>query len=38
MLAAVESVDVVVFVDPDRRDIGVELHAGRQFGPVVCTS
>ena len=35
MLAAVEGIDVVVFVDPDRRDIGVEFHAGRQFGPAI---
>ena len=35
VLAAVEGIDIVVFIDPDRRDIGVELHAGRQFGPAV---
>ena len=38
VLAAVEGVDVVVLVDADRRDIGVELHAGRQFRPIVPTS
>jgi hypothetical protein len=35
MLTAIEGVDVVVLVDADRRDIGIELHAGRQFRPVV---
>jgi hypothetical protein len=33
--AAIEGVDIVVFVDADRRDIGVELVARRQFGPAL---
>src|SRR5215472_9126840 len=33
--AAVEGVDVVVLVDPDRCDIGIEGPTFRQFGPVV---
>jgi hypothetical protein len=35
MLAAVEGIDVVVLVDPDGGDIGVEFHAWRQFRPVI---
>jgi hypothetical protein len=35
VLAAVEGVDVVVLVDSDRRDVGVELHARRQLRPAV---
>jgi hypothetical protein len=35
VFAAIEAVDIVVFVDPDRRDIGIEGPAIRQFGPVV---
>jgi len=35
MLAAIEGVDIVVPVDADRGDIGVELHAGRELCPVV---
>jgi hypothetical protein len=35
VLAAVEGVDVVVLVDADRGDIGVELHPRRQFRPAV---
>ena len=35
MLAAIEGIDIVVRVDADRRDIGVEFHAGRKFRPIV---
>src|SRR6516165_5167017 len=35
MLAAIEGVDIVMAVDADRRDIGVELHARRKLGPIV---
>jgi hypothetical protein len=35
MFAAVEGIDVVVLVDADRGDVGVEFHAGRQLRPVV---
>ena len=35
MLAAVEGIDIVVLVDADRRDIGVEFVAGRQFRPAL---
>jgi hypothetical protein len=35
MLAAIEGVDIVVLVDADGRDIGVELHAGREFCPTL---
>jgi len=35
VLAAVERIDIVILVDANRRDIGIELVAGRQFRPVV---
>ena len=35
VLAAVKGVDVVVLVDPDRCDIGIEGPTFGQFGPVV---
>ena len=35
VLAAVEGIDVVVLVDADRRNIGVELHAGGELCPIV---
>ena len=35
VLAAVEDVDVVLLVDPDRGDVGVELPPRRQLRPVV---
>src|SRR6516165_9342173 len=35
MLAAIKGIDIVVLIDADRRDIGVELHAGRELRPVV---
>src|SRR5260370_13364160 len=35
VLAAVEGVNVVVLVDADRGDVGVELHARRQLSPIV---
>src|SRR6516165_4417319 len=35
MPAAIKGINIVVPVDADRRDIGVELHAGRELRPVV---
>ena len=35
VLAAIKGIDIVVLVDPDRRDIGVEFVAGRQFRPAL---
>ena len=35
VLAAVERIDIIVPVDTDRGDIGVEFHARRQLGPPV---
>ena len=35
MGAAIERIDIVVLVDADRGDIGIELVAGRQFCPIV---
>ncbi len=35
VLAAVEGIDVVVLVDPDGGNIGVEFHPRRQFRPAV---
>ena len=35
VLAAVEGVNIVVLVDADRSDVGVEFHARRQLRPIV---
>jgi len=35
VLAAVEGIDVVVLVDADRGNVGVELHPRRQLGPAI---
>jgi hypothetical protein len=35
MGTAVKSIDIVVLVDPDRGNIGVERQSVRQFCPVV---
>ena len=33
--AAIEGVHAILRVDADGRDVGVELHARRQLGPVI---
>jgi hypothetical protein len=35
VLTAVERVDIIVLVDADRGDVGVELRAGRELRPIV---